>query len=385
MKKQYLIFCFTLAVAMNLVSNAAAQTLTLNLQADTFTYVSPCDYCEGGKFWTETYGNTTGFNSSGFHFSHNSGFDIYSYWGGFTPAWGADTRSYTVNSYNSDTVCYCQAADAPCDLTDLSGSNAWVHNQWGCMAGYGLDSVSIDSAYEKSNCAPYLVAYWDYYSETKGEYSLEITLQNTRTPAFYPQEVFISNHPWPYHGNICGDGFAHPFNKQGDHFYLWIHGIAADGTGNEDSIKVKLAVYDSTGLHQINKWQQVDLTSLSEGIGDVQSLYFTMESTDNYPPYGPNTAVYFCLDKLKVIVADSKKQPAVKKNKTKFAKPAIEVNDYLPVTAHTGGNVIVYDSANKEVINTAVGAGESKVDLSKLPAGKYRVRVGHKSIPVVKL
>lgn len=350
--------------------SAVGDTLTLNLP-DTFSYVSKCNYCESGDFWTYTYGNNGGFDASGFHFSHNSGFDIYSYWGGFIPAKGADTRCYTANCYAGDT-CQCQAANPPCDSVDLQGSWGWIHNQWGVMAGYGLDA-----AYQRNKCAPYLVAYWDYYSDTQGQYSLEVTLDNDNL--FQPLEVYICNHPWPFWGNRCGDGFARPLTEATDYFNLIITGYDIDEL-ETGAITDTLARGTGSDVIQNINWHPVDLSNFEEY---TYKLVFTMESTDEDPQYGPNTAVYFCMDKLKVV--DKGAAPAALRAKAAAAaKPAVEVVDGMTLHSHKGGVVTVYDANGKEVLKATLKAGEDKLDLSKLPAGEYRVRHGHKSIPVKK-
>jgi hypothetical protein len=199
---------------------------------------------------------------------------------------------------------------------------------------------------------------------------------------FAPQEIYICNHPWPYWGNIYGDGFARPFHD-GDHFDLYIHGVKYDN--QEDSIPVALAFYDGT-LVQSPDWTYVNL----EGLGDsIKSIYFTMYSTDRYVTdsvdYGPNTAVYFCMDKLKVIKQGAAPATTVaQKAPTTTAPKGIEVTDIFPVPSYTGGDVTVYDKhGRKAVLQTTVKAGE-KINLSKLPKGEYRLRHGHKHIPITK-
>jgi hypothetical protein len=246
------------------------------------------------------------------------------------------------------------------------------------MAGHGLDSI-----YQESQTAPYLVAYWDYYSDTQGQNSLEVTLADGSL--FQPVEVYICNHPWPYWGNICGDGFAHPF-EEGDEFLLWIHAVKWDN--REDSIPVELAFYND-GVIQETTWQKFPLVGFWDDSynspDSIKSLYFTMYSTDD-SEWGPNTAVYFCMDKLKVVDQGPAPIPAAQDAKaSKAGRQAIELRDHIALTSHKGGFVSVYDNKNKEVLRVTVKAGKDRIDLSKLPAGEYRVRHGHKSIPIKKI
>jgi hypothetical protein len=61
-----------------------------------------------------------------------------------------------------------------------------------------------------------------------------------------------------------------------------------------------------------------------------------------------------------------------------------EVADYFPIASYTGGDVVVYTPEGKEAWRTSVKAGE-KPNLSKLPAGEYCLRHGHRSIPIKKV
>jgi hypothetical protein len=307
----------------------------------------------GGGYWSQTYLNTTGFGLGSFKLTHNSGASMYSYWGGFTSGANGDTRNFGF-----------------ADTTGHVGSVNWVQNQWGVMAGSGVNS-SI----------PYLIAYWDYFSDgiDLNAKSLQVSLAGDSL--FNPQSVWICNHPWPYYGNIYGDGFARPLNKSGDYFRLYIHAIHNDNS--HDSVYVDLAEYDSDSeeLIQSQIWQPFSLTKLGT---DVKYIYFTMYSTDSDPIYGPNTAVYFNVDKLTVektgkVAASA----AVQKAKAPATLKFVEVSDYFPIPSYTGGEVVVYNTKGKEAWRTAVKAGE-KPNLSKLPAGEYRLQHGHKVIPIIK-
>jgi hypothetical protein len=120
MKYKILFLSVAWAIIAGGTWNAAAQTRTLNLSDRTFTYI-PGDpsNCQGGNFWTATYdGDTTSFKVGSFVFSHNSGFDIFSYWGGFTV------------SKNADSLCYTTSCTSPSHLSSCaqSGSNGWIYN-----------------------------------------------------------------------------------------------------------------------------------------------------------------------------------------------------------------------------------------------------------------
>jgi hypothetical protein len=252
------------------------------------------------------------------------------------------------------------------------------------MAGGGLSSTSPVTA---TKGVPYLIAYWDYFSDGSidpNSHSLQIKLNGDSL--FTPNEIYICNHPWPYYGNINGDGFARPFHS-GDYFDLIIHAIHANNT--ESTYTCNLARYVGR-LIQLASWTRVPL---ADSLGtNVKSLYFTMKSTDELiidgVNYGPNTAVYFDMDKLKVTktggAATGATTAALRKAKAKSTPKTVKVTDYFPVKSHSGGEVIVFDEKGKEILRTKVEAGE-KINLSKLPAGEYHLRHGHKLIPVTKV
>lgn len=372
MKKKIYTFWLVFAIAITQTWNVSAQTLTLNIGSSTLwtdSVTAPSNSCRTGGFWSDTYGNTTGFQIGSFKFTHNSGFDIYSYWGGFTTGANGNSRCYCSNCYNAS----CTGCPNYCTVDSLSGSWGWIHNQWGVMAGGGLSSTSPITV---TKGVPYLIGYWDYFSETGGTRSLEIKLNGDSL--FTPQEIYICNHPWPYYGNIYGDGFARPLNQTGDYFKLWIHAIHANYS--HDSISVNLAINNGT-LSQSSNWQQVSLTSFRT---NVKSLYFTMETTDA-GEWGPNTALYFCLDKLKVRKTGSVATSSSAKVKSAATTFRYEVADKMKLNSYTGGAVTVYDAKGKEVLETSIKAGGDSIDLSKLPAGEYRVRHGHKAIPIKKI
>jgi hypothetical protein len=276
MKRKFLKIGTTLAVAVAMSWNVTAQTLTLDLQA------YPKATTPGG-YWTGTLNDdSTAIRFGEFEFSHLSQYGGY-YWEGTTYATNGDNANYGFSS--SDTL--------------HSGSVDWIGHQWGVMAGGGILNPNVTPpTVQKSN--PYLVSYWGYFNNETFQYDMNnqsVKAGLVDGSLFSPQEIYICPHPWPYWGNFFGDGFAQPLNQPDDHFDLIIHGVKEDGT-ETTSITINLAAYSPTQLIHVSQspnWRAVDLTDL----GEVEYIYFTMFSTDD-SPYGPNTAVYFCMDKLKV-------------------------------------------------------------------------------------
>jgi hypothetical protein len=317
--------------------------------------------CSGG-YWNKTYLSNTGFIIGDFNLTHNSGESEYSYWGGFTT--GSNGNSGEYGTACTIVPCYADSTHA--------GSLNWVCNQWGIMAGGGLTTPPTVVKGQ-----PYLIAYWDYYSETSGTHSLEIALSDGAT--FNAQDVYICNHPWPYYGNIKGDGFARPLNQPGDHFVLNIIGyVGTDSTYCVTDTLTKYNPVNPANPIQSPDWHLVDLNEMR----GITSLVFTMETTD-VGTWGPNTAFYFCLDKLNVDYVG--KRSITKSARTSKQQPVeYNVSNTMSLNSHTGGTVAVYDALGKKLLETAIKAGGDTLDLSKLQAGKYKVRHGHKVIPINK-
>lgn len=382
---------------MSAVCNVNAQTTLTLRAADAFVYDSigkwsattswkdsitgnPADTI-GGGYWDKTYqvGVDT-LKFCDFLLSHNASFyidatkDTIWSWYGFTTGANGDRGNYGYRSI------------------DHSGSVKWIDNQWGVMAGGGLDPYCLCSAFPGD---PYFVAFWNFYAS---DYSFDpdaqtVVVSLADNALFHPEEVYICNHPWPYWGNIYGDGFAQPFDNDTCRFYLKITGFDVDSipTGVVvDTLAKGKTVPPGTIPDPIQSphWHRIDLSQFD---ASTQKLVFTMNSTDRSifggVDYGPNTAVYFNLDRLKV----TKKGAAPAKAAVRKAKPAapkkapkgIEVKDYFPIPSYTGGEVTVYDAKGKVALKTTVKPGE-KVNLSKLPKGEYRLRHGHKHLPVTK-
>lgn len=247
--------------------------------------------------WTQTYNDedyTFFETNSPFAFSHildgpGAAYGGY-YWDGFT---------YSKNGKNTD---YGQGS-----------SQSWIANQWGNMAGGGIKTDAEGNVLKDQSGvvltdpeAPYLVAYWGFGMEPEYFYTIYYGV-NLTEPAHNLQTLFtdgntyeavgvyVNNHPWPYYGNINGDGFASAFGE-GDYFKLIIHGLDADWNETGKSVEHMLAEYKDGQLIQSSNWEWVDLSSL----GEIGGLYYTLETTDADPTYGPNTACYFCMDKLQI-------------------------------------------------------------------------------------
>lgn len=289
---------FNLAFLQSKTYDSQSNLITLNLGSPTNP--AQIDLNEKG-YWDKTYNTSDDYRwleFGVFRFSHIlnafGGDDVgggMSYWDGFT---------------------YCTSGDNT-DYGESGSSVAWVEEQWGCMPGGGIKTDANGNVIkdesgkvlvEKGN--PYLVAYWGYWIELMEGGAPCLQMKFSDGKEYKPVGIYIANHPWPYYGNIHGDGFARAFDQEGDFFKLIIHGMNDAGEATGAQVEHKLAEFKNGVLIQSPDWNYVDLSSL----GTVSGLYFTMETSDADPIYGPNTAVYFCLDKLQVTSAEETTAPS---------------------------------------------------------------------------
>ena len=251
----------------------ATDTIRLNMQAQLDDF--PLD---GDGKWVYTYDDHYPSLDFGdyFSFAHmrhyigggNPSTDEMAYWDGFTLCTNGDKTDY-----------------------GYSGSSTfWVEHQWGCMAGGGLDADGNTVQGE-----PYLVAYWGYNYEEEYMRSLQVDFADGETHR--PVCVWVCNHPWAYYGIIHDDGFAHSFADNGAEFNLIIHGLDEEGKEAGMPIVVHLASFHDNKLEISSDWLRVDLTSL----GQVNGIWFTMESSDDAGALGMNTAAFFCLGGMEIL------------------------------------------------------------------------------------
>ena len=275
---------FTLAACALMASAAWAGVVTLDMNNP----LNPAtiEYGDNGV-WTQCYNDVDytwlefGNDKGTFMLSHlidgeGASWGGY-YWDGFTPAIGGDRTDY-----------------------GQAGSSAgWTTMFGGCMAGGGC-VINADGSVSADPAVPYFVAYYSSWA-SEGPSNQVMFVDNDGNSTFEPVGVYICNHPWPYYGCEHGDGFGSGF-AEGDYFELIAHGVAADGS--EKTVSINLVEFTDGQLIALNDWTFFDLSEL----GEVESVYFTMNSTD-VGPYGMNTAAYFCMDKFQVKVADTPVDP----------------------------------------------------------------------------
>ena len=314
---------FTLFAAVALTASAAmADVITLDLSMP----VNPTslEYNEKG-IWTECYNDVDytwlafGDENRGFLLSHLIGGEGSSwggyYWDGFCPAIGGDITDYGQSG----------------------SSDGWTVNYGGCMAGGGC-VINEDGTVTADPAQPYIVGYWGSWSEDPTNQVKYADINDNTT--FKPVGVYVCNHPWPYYGCVHGDGMGRAF-EEGDYFELIAHGVDADG--NETTTSINLVEFTNGELKALNDWTFFDLSSL----GEVESVYFTLNSTDS-GAYGMNTAAYFCMDKFQAEV----EAPVIENNEGFFLVG--DFNDWNQTAA--GGRLAFDEYDNLENVELEAGA-----------------------------
>lgn len=185
------------------------------------------------------------------------------YWDGFCPAIGGDQAEH---------------------------ASTWTTQFGGCMAGGGC-VINDDGTASADASQPYLVGYYSSWAY-EGPSNQVMFVDKDGNTTFKPAGVYVCNHPWSYYDCQHGGGAATAFTE-GDHLDLIAVGVTPNR--EEKTVTIKLVEFTNGQLKALNDWTYFDLSSL----GEVESVYFTMTSTDE-GSYGMNTAAYFCMDKFQV-------------------------------------------------------------------------------------
>jgi hypothetical protein len=309
---------FTLAASALMASAAWAGVITLDLNAN----VNPAtiEYGDNGV-WTECYNDVDyawlefGDANGMFYLSHLLERESWGgyYWDGFTPAIGGDQTDYGQSG----------------------SSDGWIVNYGGCMAGGGC-VINADGTVTADPAQPYLVGFYSWFYPDPSNQVMFMDKDGNST--FTPVGVYVCNHPWPYYGCAHGDGFSEGF-AEGDYFELVAHGV--DAEGNETTASINLIEYANGQLNALNDWTFFDLS----GLGEVESVYFTLNSTDQ-GPYGMNTAAYFCMDKFQVKVAGTTALESLDADKQVTGVKYVNMAGMVSDKPFSGMNVVVTSYTN---------------------------------------
>jgi len=187
--------------------------------------------------------------------------------------------------------------------------------------------------------------------------------------------MYVTNGTYPYLSIKDGDGFTKKFGglvgDDPDYFLLTIKKYF-EGELSTDSINFYLADYrfeDNTQDYIIDEWTYVDLTSL----GNVDSLQFTLSSTDNNPIFGMNTPAYFCIDNFMTRdQATFTSAPKLDLDLTIFPNPT---SNFLNFTwEQQQGIVQVVDLQGRILLEQILQKGNNQIEVNQLVHGLYSLQ-----------
>ncbi|MFA6259852.1 MAG: DUF4465 domain-containing protein [Bacteroidia bacterium] len=174
--------------------------------------------------------------------------------------------------------------------------------------------------------------------------------------------LYLTNSNYAYLSMKWGDMFARKF-VAGDYLRIVIKGFL-NGQVKDSTVTAYLA----EGTTLLNNWKWVNTSS----IGMVDSLQFTMESTDTTPSVGMNTPAYFCIDGVKTTTGIV--------NGISEMKDRMEDAYVYPNPANEAINVQVNETIRFLQIYNSNGqmmlqSNSDQVNISTLSNGLYWVKV----------
>lgn len=186
------------------------------------------------------------------------------------------------------------------------------------------------------------------------------------------QSLYVTNSTYAYLSMLNGDSFAKKFGGEtGDDpdFFLLTIKKYLEGELGADSINFYLADFrfeDNSQDYIVKDWTFIDLS----GLGFADSLQFSLSSSD-VGQFGINTPTYFCLDQVSTTNSPS----PVKDYRTDLAVKVFPnpTSDRVVVNwqESTGGNLLLYDAAGRELLQRTLHPGDNSIDLENFPIGNY--------------
>lgn len=252
---------------------------------------------------------------------------------------------------------------------DTSFGGFWDHG-----FAYSNMTDSVTSGYTNGYSAKAATGYAGSSKYVIG-YGARNIIKLTGVALGHPVKGFYAtNNTYAYNSMRDGDFFARQFHN-GDWFKLTIRGYLHD-TLKTDSVGFYLANF----LHPVpadnyilKTWEWVDLESL----GNVDSLQFTLSSTDN-GAFGMNTPSYYCIDNFTTF--ETKDTSTVHPNAVTATQPAAIAKVY-PNPATNMLYVDLADNSVQDIVITGITgniishivpqSGHIEINTSTLPSGSY--------------
>lgn len=256
----------------------------------------------------------------------------------------------------------------PNAISEFSWSGWSISNQTDTLTPGYLNQFSTRPGIGASSSANFAISF-----------SINNVLELTEAAAGKTVDgMYITNSTYAYLSILDGDDFTKKFGgvtgNDPDYFLLTIKSYR-DGELSQDSVDFYLADYrfeDNSQDYVINDWRFVDLSSL----GAVDSLTFTLTSTDNSPLYGMNTPAYFCMDDVQLSNSVTSTQEVVSAPDLfeVYPNPAA---DFLLVKNLTPrqGLVSIYTLDGRAVLTEEVQSSNQQIDVKPLAKGTYVVKL----------
>ena len=181
---------------------------------------------------------------------------------------------------------------------------------------------------------------------------------------------YITNNTYAY--NAMRDGFfsakkfGGPTGNDPDWFKLTIKGYF-NGQLKNDSVEFYLADYRSSNNandYIIKDWTHVNTSAL----GNIDSIFFTLSSSDTAGGLGMNTPAYFCMDNLEVLISTDVNDAAKAVAKV-YPNPSTETL-YVEMNDNTIKNISLVDVQGK-LLQTVEVNKVTTISVGALPSGTY--------------
>lgn len=266
-------------------------------------------------------------------------------------------------------------AHFPC-VYDTSFGGTWDHgiaysNMTDSVTSGYFNQYSAKTAIGYNNSPNYAVAWCSKYGSAPTRVIFPISPDTVL--GFY-----ITNSTFAYNSMRDGDAFAKKFGgitgNDPDWFMLTVKGYR-NGSFVPDSVNFYLADFRSANSADdsiIKTWHWLSLTSL----GKVDSLEFSLNSSDTAGGNGMNTPAYFCMDnqvmKINPIHVNEVSRTAFAAKM--YPNPSTDVL-YIELADQNNSMITVLDASGKQVYDQAVNSRLVQINTAPFTAGIYFVQI----------
>lgn len=226
-------------------------------------------------------------------------------------------------------------------------------NQYSVKSGKGYDS--------SNNYAVYTAGYG---------YTPMIRLPGVAAVKMF-SGFYVNNSTYAYNamrdGYFTAKKFGGPTGNDPDWFKITVKGYF-NGQLKPDSVEYYLADFRDT--NNANDYIQKDWWFLStQSLGNVDSMFFELSSSDTAGGFGMNTPAYFCMDNLEVLISTDV-HDATKSVAKVYPNPATETL-FVEMNDDAVKNILVLDAQGKMLQDVVVKNDRTEISVATLPSGTY--------------